>query len=328
MKGWAVRCFLAMTGGFILPSFFLCASASADTVTLKNGKDLKGLVVEKHADRIILSTENKEIPILLKGIKEIHYSDSEQSFLQIGKSYETDGKLAIALAYYEKALEINPNLEEAKAAAQGVRSRFWAETTQGPKNEIEKQQLLYDAWGQGRSIDELIKKKSAKEAQALRDGLGIRLGQKGDWVRITAVDSQKDAWIAGVRKNDRLVSMDGQSMRYLNVDLIHKSFLFPRYSGFTLELERDIFLHKSSHVHSMNDFGFELKLDHPGLVVQKVKPGSAAEQAGLKDEDLFIAVNGVSTRYTLLAQVKKMIEKNSDDRVVLTIRRNALLTRK
>ena len=311
-----------------MPSFFLCPLLFADTVTLKNGKDLKGLVVEKHADRIILSTEKKEIPILLKGIKEIKYDDPEQSLLQIGKSYEADGKWAVALAYYEKALEVNPDFEEAKVAAQGMRNRFWAETTEGPKNEIEKQQLLYDSWGQSRSIDALIKKQVTEDAKALKDGLGIRLGKKGDWVRVEVVDSSKDAWLAGLQKNDRLVSIDGQSLRYLNVALVQKSFLSPRYSGFTLELKRDIFLHKDHNEKSLGDFGFELRLQYQGLTVQNVQSGSLAQRSGLKDGDLLVALGGASTRYTSLTELKKLIEQNLDDRVVLTIHRTALLTRK
>ncbi len=50
-------------GGVVLPSLFSCPEIFADTVILKTGKDLKGLVVEEHEDRIIFSTENGEIPV-------------------------------------------------------------------------------------------------------------------------------------------------------------------------------------------------------------------------------------------------------------------------
>lgn len=319
MKGLAV---------FFLLSLSLCRESFADTITLKNGKDLKGLVVEKHADRIILSTERKEIPILLKGIKNIQYDDPERSLLEVGKVYEQSGELAVALAYYEKALTINPGFEEARAGSQGVRNRFWAVSTQGPKNEIEKQQLLYDAWGQGRSINDLIRKKVIEETKALRDGLGIRLEKKGDWVRIQYVDSQKDAWIAGLRKNDRLVSIDGQSLRYLSVDLIQKSFLSPRYSNFTLEFERDIFLHGDGNRRSSGKLGFQLELEYQGLVVTGIKPDTPANQSGLRDQDLLVAVNGEPVRYLPIDQVSGLIQKTSHDRVVLSIRRTALLARK
>ncbi len=319
MKGLSALLFL---------SLLLCPESVADTITLKNGKDLKGLVVEKHADRIILSTEKKELPILLKGIKNIQYDDPERSLLEVGKAYEQSGELAVALAYYEKALTINPGFEEAKAASQGVRNRFWAISTQGPKNEIEKQQLLYDAWGQGRSIDDLIRKKVVEETKALRDGLGIRLEKKGDWVRIGYVDSRKDAWVAGLRKNDRLVSIDGQSLRYLSVDLIQKSFLSPRYSNFTLEFERNIFLHGDGNKKSSTQLGFQLKLEYQGLVISRVKSESPANQSGLRDQDLLVAVNDESVRYLPIDKVSQLIQKTSHDRVVLSIRRSTLLARK
>ena len=142
------------------------------------------------------------------------------------------------------------------------------------------------------------------------------------------MDPGKDAWAAGLRKNDRLVAMDGQSLRYLSVELIQKSFLSPRYSGFGLEFERDIFLHKEAKASPLSHLGFDLKLEYQGLTVEKVKSQGFAERGGLKDRDFLVAVNGDSTRYTPPADVKKLIEKNSDDRIVLTVHRTALLTRK
>src|SRR3989338_3099525 len=72
-------------GGCLLPSLFLCPILSADTIVMKNGKELKGLVVEQHADRVIFSTENGEVPIFLKGVKDIRYDEPAQNFMKIGK---------------------------------------------------------------------------------------------------------------------------------------------------------------------------------------------------------------------------------------------------
>ncbi len=112
-----VFCFI-----FSLTSFLILSEAFADTILLKNEKEIKGLVVERYADRIILSTEKGEIPILLSGIKKIDYDDAEQNFMQVGRAYEAENKYGEALAYYEKALEANPNFEEAKKAAASAAS--------------------------------------------------------------------------------------------------------------------------------------------------------------------------------------------------------------
>ncbi len=312
-----------------MSAFLFCLSAAlADTITLKNGKDLKGLVVEQHADRIILSTADGEVPLLLKGIKNIQYDSPEQNFMKIAKRYESEGKLGEALAYYEKVLEVNPDFEEAKTAAIGVRNRFWAQATEGPRNEVEKQQAIYDAWGQGKTIEGIIEQKEKEQIRAIRDGIGVTLEKKGDWARIESVDSKSQAALTGLKKNDRLVSMDGQSLRYLTLDVVRKKMMLPRYSNFQLEFERDCFLHKDTGKLKLKDLGLKFKLEYQGLKVSMVTKRSMAEQAGIRTGDFLIDVQGQATRYMPTRDVVRLIETIEEDRIVFTVRRLALLTRR
>ncbi len=315
------------TGGCLLPSFFIGLTAFADTIVLKNGKDLKGLVVEKYADRIILSTEKGEIPILLSGIKDIHYDTAEQNYFKSGKAYEAENKPGQALAFYEKALEENPNFEEARVAALGVRNRFWATATEGPLNEVERQQAVYDAWQRGTAVEETFKKKQIEQATLLKERLGLTLEKKGDWARIANVDSAKAAALAGLRRSDRLVSIDGESLRYLNLEVVAKGLLLPRYSNFNLEFDRDCVLNKKASPGRLKDLGFELKLRYRGVMVSSVKENSAAQATGLKNEDLLTHVNAFSTRYMPLKNVIHLIENSKEEKMVLTVRRSALLAR-
>ena len=320
--------YLIFIGGIFLPSFFLCTVLFADTIVLKNGKNLKGLVVEKHADRIVLSTEKGEIPILLNGVKNIQYDAPEQNFFEAGKSYEAENKLGQALAYYEKALEANPNFEEAKVASLAVRNRFWATSAEGPRNEIEKQQAVYDAWDKGgASAEEVIKKKEEVQSDLLKERLGIVLEKKGDWVRIESSDPTKPAALTGLKRSDRLVSIDGDSLRYLNLEAVRKYFLVPRFSSFTLEFSRDCALNKENGLTRLKDLGLKLKLQYQGLVIESVKQGSLANDTGLKKDDLLTHVNGESTRYMPLKEVVRLIEDPSESKIIFTIRRPILLAR-
>ena len=317
-----------LLGGCLLPSLFLCPETLADNVFLKNGKEVKGLVVEKHSDRVILSTAEGEIPILLKGIEKIEYDDPEQSFVDMAVAYEKAGKFGEALAYYEKALEINPELQEAKKAVAGVRNRFLAITTEGPRDEVEKQQMLHDAWKEGRSVDELIKNQRVQWTRTLREGLGVTLAKKDDWVRLEYVDPKKSAWFSGLKKNDRLVSIDGQSLRYLGVDAVTKYLLIPRFSNFTLEFERDCFLKQQEGRTELKDLGFKLKLKYEGIIVHSVQEDGSAALAGIRDEDLLTFVDSVPTRYTPLKDVIKRIQDSTGDRIVFTVRRSVLMVRR
>ena len=305
--------------------FFLACPALADTITLKNGTERKGLVVEEHTDRIILSTEKGEIPILRRGITNIVYDEPAQNFLKIGQEYEADNRLGEALAYYEKAQSLNPGLAEAASAATRVRNRFWASLTEGPRDEMERKQELYDAWERGTAVNAFERKK-IEERKRLRDGLGLALGKSGEWLELESVDSKKPAAVAGLKKGDRLTAIDGRSLRYLNETAVLAQLLEPRFTNFTLEIERDVFL--PGHV-SFKALGMKLKLEYQGLIVRSVKKYSQAEKAGARSRDLIVRVNGEATRYMPLGQVERALAAalGADERASLTIRRGALLAR-
>lgn len=325
------RIFL-LVGGCLLPSLFLWAPAGfSDTILLKDGKELKGLVIEKHFDRVILSTESGEKHVLLAEIEKIGYDDPEQNFMEAGKSFEESGKLEEALAYYEKAAELNPDFEEAKAAAVGVRSRLWAKVTEGPRGEMERQQVLYDRWSRGAAPQSTEEREAVfkKQRAALKQGLGLVLHKEGDWVELDSVSSKKPAALAGLKKGDRLVSIDGKSLRYLGVDSVSNHLLEPRFANFTLELERDIFVRRQKGATTLKKLGLKLSLEYQGTVIQEVLPKSTGDDAGLKEQDLLTQVDGIPTRYTPLNKVIQLIEDfPGKGLVALTVRRSALLSRK
>jgi len=307
-------------------SLFFPPCSFADTVVLKNGKELKGLVVEQHADRILLSTETGEIPILLKGIKDIKFDDPEQNFYQIGKAYEATKDYARALAYYDKALEVNPSFAEARKAMVAVQNRFWALQTEGPRHEIERQEAIY---GTPSPAGDEIQTKRQKESGRLREGLGMALEKSGDWVMVAYVEPKKDAYVAGLRVNDRLVAVDGESLRYLGREVVTRKFIEPKYTAMTLELDREIYLKKDQGRKTARDLGLGLHMEYAGLKVSGVRAESAAAMSGLRKGDLVIGINGAQTRYMPLKKVLQAIEANQEGgRVVLTVRRSTLMTRK
>ncbi len=309
------------------PSFFL-SPAFADTVYYKNRNELKGLVVEKHADRIIISTEQGELPVMLKDIAKIDYDDPAQNFVELGKKSEAENKLGVALAYYEKAVELNTNHEEAKRAALSVRNRFWASNNERPLSEVEKQQNIYDSWGTGRPIEEVTHARSTEQAVSLKAGLGLTLEKKGDWVRLTNVDSKKDGFAAGLKKSDRLVSIDSQSLRYLTEPVVASKLLAPRLTNCSLEFERDIYVRLPDEGANLKTLGFKLKLEYQGLFVRDVRKESPAQIAGLRDGDLVVRIGEAATRYLPIQKAVDLIQKTDEEGVPITIRRTTLVTRK
>ncbi len=295
---------------------------------MKTGEVLKGLIVEEHEDRLIMSTEKGEVPVLRIAIQDVEYDDPAQNFLQAGRAYEEKKRWGEALAYYEKALQLNPDLEDAKKASVRVRNLFWAQSATGPVAEIERRQALYETWDKKRFTE---KNSAAVKTpqQLVAESLGVTLVQKDDWVRLAEVSPKKDAALAGLRAGDRLVAIDGDSLRYLSAEAVRPKFVSPRYSSFTLEYDRDCRLMKSNFEKETRDFGFELKLENQGIRVAHVSRGSAADRAGLKIGDLLVGVNGGTTRYLPLKKFMATLQKSQPATyAVLTVRRSVLLARR
>ena len=296
---------------------------------MKDGSQMKGLVVEQHEDRVVLSTEQGEVPVLREKIGNIAFDDPEWTFMELGESNETAGRFGEALAYYEKALAANANLEDAKKAVTRVRNRFWSAVVIGPREEIEKRQALYDAWGKAKPGHPYDVQDHVRQAiSGLREGLGLVLSQKGDWVRISEAAPRKDAALAGLRRNDRLVAMDGRSLRYLDADVVREKFLSPRYSNLTLDYERDCTLRRTGFERSLDELGMRIELGSQGLYLKAVKTGGPADKAGLKPGDLLMSVNGASTRYLPIKKLLGVVVGGPGDDSVLSVRRSVLLTRK
>ena len=295
---------------------------------MKDGSEMKGLVVEQHEDRVILSTEKGEVPVLREKIAKIFYDDPEQAFMQIGESYEASSQWGEALAYYEKAMQTNPNFEDAKKAVVRVRNQFWSKASAGPNGEIERQQALYDDWGKPKPAVEKFKDQAQEQARSLREGLGLVLEKKGDWVLVSQVVLKKDASIGGLKRGDRLVAIDGRSLRYLSAEAVREKFLSPQYSNFTLEYQRDCSLKKTGFEKDLAELGLQLKLEYQGVVLQSVKKGSRADKAGLKPNDLLISVNGASIRYLPLKKLLHAISAGPGSSSVLSVQRSVMLTRK
>jgi len=208
-----------------------------------------------------------------------------------------------------------------------IRNHFWATEAAGPQDEMDRQQMLYDSWGQGRVTGGPAKHKAAEELKDLRKNMGIELQKKGDWVFLAQVFSGKDAAAMGLKKGDRLIAIDGQSLRYLPVEAVRGKMLLPHHSDFKLDFERDCLLPKGENTKAFKDFGLKLKLEYEGISVEQVDADSLAQNAGLKSQDFLVKVDGVAVRYLPLGKVEESVGKSKENSVLFTIRRSAMLGR-
>jgi len=277
--------------------------ASADTVHFKNGEELKGLIVEEHEDRVVLSTADGEMPVLRKVISKIDFDDPAYTLLSMGRQLERSKKYGEALSYYEKAAQLNPSLEEARTASIGVRSKMWAGFTEGPTSEIRKQQEIQDAWRSDTTLEDQARRGEEADESLLWKRMGLRLEQEGDFVKVSEIRVGGYAHQAGMRLNDTLHAVDSRSMRYIQKRAVQLDLLNPRYASMTVEVRRRISFPAKIGKTDLKSIGMDLKQEYSGVVVWRVKRGSPSEKYGIKTGDRLILVGEENTRYMPLPKI-------------------------
>lgn len=306
--------------------FIVTASLFADTVIMKDGKKVKGLVVNEYADRITLSTVDGEKDILRKDIERIEYDTPEQNFMQLGRSYDAKGLHDKAAFYYKKAMEINPEYKEAREAYLASHARMWRQEERMAKKELERQTIAMD-WQRNINTESSSQEKDKK--LLLRDVLGISLVEKDGVFTIDEVRPYSSAAKAGIEEGDFLVGIWGRLISYSKLEDVVDELLGPRHSEVRLQIERKISIQIDDTDRELyKDLGISLGFEYEGLAVEDVVLGQKAESAGFKKGDIVIVIDKTITRYLPLNNVIALINSaRSNKNVVFTIRRKVNLRR-
>ncbi|XP_021511814.1 Na(+)/H(+) exchange regulatory cofactor NHE-RF3 [Meriones unguiculatus] len=185
-----------------------------------------------------------------------------------------------------------------------------------------------------------------KEGSGFGFSLKTVQGKKG--VYLTDLTPQGVAKRAGVLEEDRLMEVNGENVEEASheevVDKVKKAgkrivFLLvdkdtarrqceekTQFRRETASLEllphqpRVVVIKKGS-----DGYGFSLKVapEQRGQIVKDVESGSPAEAAGLKNDDLVVAVNGQSVEALSHDGVVEMIRKGGDQTVLLVVDKEA-----
>ena len=278
-----IKPLLAMT--FVL--IVLLPVAYADVVYDHAGGTLKGLVVEEHHDRIVLSTEEGEKTVLRSEIEEVFYSEPERNYLYLGNQALEEGDFGIARGFFQKAVQINPAFSEATDALDRA-------------EDLEKKQELV-----AKGLDLL---------QTLKKQWGITLGQGKDLAIVEEVRAGSLAERSGLENGDGLVAAWSSSLAFLPTGGVAKELIGPPGSKLKLTLQRDVKLPAGE------GFKFKLSMERLGLTAAGAEPPFLLG-------DRIVSIDGNSTRYMPLGKARKMIEGAKSKGVAFGIHRNLLITR-
>ncbi|MBI4313408.1 MAG: hypothetical protein HY594_01185 [Candidatus Omnitrophica bacterium] len=296
MKNWPADPMLRLLS--ILAVLCLCIgplTAHADEIYLTSGERLKGLVVEEHLDRVVLSTVDGERTVLRSAIDEIFFDDPERNYVYLGNEALAEADINAAAALFRKALQLNPEFEEARDAIRRAE---------------ERRQKMNKGW-------------SVINPETQLQKYGLQLESTGRFPVVASVRPEGVAFQAGLHAGDGIVAIWGESMAYQPASVAAERLLGLPETTVKVTIERKASLIAGKHAWP----GFEMEMSPQGLSVSRVLEGG--HPAGLQQGDIVHFLNGHPTRYLPLASARNTVmqSRSKDKGLVLTLRRHIFIQR-
>jgi len=270
------------------------APASADEIYFTSGELLKGLVVEEHVDRLVVSTVDGEQVVLRQEIDEVFFDDPERNYLYLGNEALAEGDTTAATALFHRALRLNPRWQETRDALQRVEDRQ-RKTAAGWALD-DPEQTLWTTWG-------------------------VRWTATDGYPAVAAVASQQAMDRAGVRVGDQLVAVWGESMGFRPIAHVAERLLGPPGTPVKVTIQRGVTLRAGAVPWP----GFELTMAPAGLTVSRVAASGAS--AGVEAGDLIVALDHRPTRYLPLAVARATIGRARGRDVDVRLQRHLVIIR-
>lgn len=309
----------------------LASHSAADTIYLKDGKELKGIVVEDYQDRIVFSTPEGEIALAKADIRELYFDSEEDNLLKLAEQARERRDYATSFAYYSKVLKLDP---DSKAARDGV---VFLQGYLYRKEEVIKEYDVnrreeFERYGTV-SGSPMAEEKTFKEAsERMENSLGIKLAMKAVFPEVESVLEDSSAAEAGIKRGDMVIAVWGRLTGYMPLKdivnaLIEKPSLEIRMTierTFVIDIKRGILASGSSD----GLIGASLAMEFDGLTVSGVMPAGPAAEAGLEKGDIIVAIDANPTRYMPLKKAIELIRETKSKSIPITARRQITMWRK
>lgn len=296
----AFRAKAFVRAGFVALILLLGAyRAFSDTIFLKDGSDVKGIVVESFADRIILSTEYGETEIPKDEIKSIKYDLVEQNYVAIADKHMTSGSYDKALYYYERALQANPRFKEAISGVNYLRGYLMRKDLLKKADHVAWSQAVEDFSQQKQVVRE-------SKVETLRRSLGLEIEERNDGdIVVLKVYSGRPAREAGMRRGDVISSIWGRLTKYMGKGEVTDELIKPEGMEIQIHIDRVIKLPRRTVTAA------QVTLNFDGVLFENISEGTPAYRGGLRNGDMLLEVGGKAIRYTPLAKVQSSLARRS-----------------
>lgn len=322
---------------FLLFSFFFYTLSAiryplsyADTISMRDGKELKGIVVEDYEDRLALSTSDGEINIIKADIRELYFDSEEDNLVKLAELAKDRHDYAKSYAFYSRALKINPDSKAARDGVVAIQGYLYRKEEAMKEYDVNRREE-FERYGT-LSGSPMAEEKTLEEALGkLESSLGIKLAMKGAMPEIESVRNASSADEAGVKKGDRLVAIWGKLTGYMPLEDVANALLDKPLIEIKWTIDRTVNVSvNSGGLFRSSDglIGAKLTMEFDGLTAAGVKARGPAAEAGIEKGDLIIAIDGKPTRYMPLKKAIQLIGEASSGGIPMTIRREMLIWRK
>ncbi|MGB2600287.1 MAG: PDZ domain-containing protein [Candidatus Omnitrophota bacterium] len=291
--------------------------ALADTVILRNGSRIKGLILDEFKDRIVVSTVDGEKIIMKSDIRSAIYDSEAKALIRKARNHVNRMDYIKAYNTYLKALELDPQLEEAREQLKFLQSYLDVKMKQDIVGSVKDKKEKF----QGVS-GKIPTEKAVEE-------FGIVLDPDGKYVCVARALNEA----AGVVKpGDKIISVWSELAAYMDAEEVADMLL--KSEECKLVIERLATPKLSSNGSRLNNvlangyekiIGAKLKLVKKGLIVENVAPGGPFESAGIEKKDMVYRIKGKNTRYMPMRQVIEIIKNNQNKEIEILVRRDVTL---
>lgn len=306
--------------------FLMSGIVDADAIYLKDGKEIKGVVVEDYHDRITVSTERGEAPVLKRDIEDINYDATEANLIKLADLYRDKGDYKGALYYYEEAHRLNPDMKEASEGVLLMGSLVFRKK----ESDLEEQILLKQDTEKKMGRAEAETAPSfvlGARAERLKVEAGISISIKDSVVIVSDVAAKSPAFEAGVRQGDQIISVWGRFVKYMPLKEVYNLFLEGKVGEIRVTISREVpvTLKKTGLLGGAEEMlGGRFLTEPAGLTVSHVSADGALKKAGAIKGDTVSKIMGSPTRYMPLESAYKLIEGTNAGIVKLEVQREVV----
>lgn len=306
-----------------LTLFIVSQSASADTLVLRNGKRLKGLIVDNYTDRVVISTYEGEKVVMKADIRSVIYDSDAKVLLQKARNLYNRHKYVDAYYAYEKVLALDESNLEAKERYDYLKGYLESEMRYEIQSGVTKKEELFEN-AEGETIP-----------QKVESDLGLAFSSENDRTYVSLVVKGSPADIAGVERGDIVISVWGELADYRDSGDVAEMFIAP--GEMRIVVERNFYPLLSDRMSLLDKvipskygslIGAELEVDRKGVIISKIYEEGPFSIAAIDEGDLVIGINGVHTRYMPISRLIKLLRDNRGKRIELTVQRNITLWNK